>query len=193
MSSRKKKFEKAVEESRQQQISIENRMEKLRKSMVVLGVVLAIASFFFFRSPGGQLILKTGLSGRLLWGYDVEDYELTLYVMEKDGELELISTKPAFGDAPVVSTVSGADGDVLLTTTRGWVENGKAKSEQLYLYAMRVEEPSDYSEKSFEHGPAKFEVSLREDVLIVLCITSAESSSSEELLDIAMETAKAGE
>ena len=70
---------------------------------------------------------------------------------------------------------------------RGYVENGKAKIEMLYLYAMRVEESSDYSEKSFERGQARFEVDLREDVLIVLCLTSAASSNSEELLNIAME------
>ena len=189
MSSLEQQFKEAIEKDKKAQVNIDKRMKKMRKRMLKLGIALVIIAFFFLNSQPGQLMRQAGISSTPLWAHDAHDYDLTLYVYEKDGELGVCATKPMAKKGTETLTSVGEDGSTaLLTTTRGIVENGKPDHESLLLYAMRVEDASKYSPKKFEYnGLTEFEVNTVDNILIVLCTTREDSFGSSEMLDIVLE------
>ena len=175
--------------------------KKMHKWSIVMMVtlvllILALGSFFF--GQPGQLLLKSGFDYNIAWGKVMDDYGLNLCIMERSetGELKACATKHSmFGEQKALEPSEYVeDGMAQLYTGRAFAENGEPKTENLALFAQRVPDIEKYEQMNFEYKAlTDIEVSIVDDILIVLCMTRTDEHSFEELLAVAMETAKVGE
>lgn len=166
-------------------------------TMIALVLFVIVFGSFLFNEPG-QLLLKSGSDYSIAWAKSMDDYGLSFYIMEhgETGELMACSTKHSmFGKQKAHKpTEYVSEGVAQLYTAMPYVENGKAKTESLALFAQRMPDIENYEQVNFEYKAlTDIEVSIVDDIIIVLCTTRTDMNSYEELLEAALEEARVDE
>ena len=156
--------------------------------IIVVVLVALLLTVFFTCTDMGRLFRIVGPSYHIEWSHQPQGYGHTLYVCQaKEGIVACALSNLTSQDAKgVVCTLNNG---TELQMMRSYAENGKPKTEFLFLYLVSNCEYERNDVMRFDYkGLSHFTIQPVGTRLLILCITETDKYSGDELRQLGIDT-----